>query len=263
MVNGTRQEETEVAIARKKSGPAKKVVLLIVWLALLGGLIFWIKIMGGSGGPGEALTPPKPTPAPVLNTAMLEAKWPQIIAHAAAPARGAADAPYTIAEFGDFQCPQCGKVYPVLETLLKKSPSQVNMIFLHRPFPTLHQWALPAGQASEIAAASGKFWPMYDLLYTHQDNLETGYYGDYAVKAGLNEAKFKAAFNAGQGQSEIKADSAFADSLGVQETPTILLRDNTAKTVTVYVGTIGTKNADSSPQYPGVQSLASQPPWAK
>ena len=262
MVNGTRPGTDDEVRPRRKSGAGKKVALLVLWLALLGGLVFWIKTVGGNGGEITA-TPPKPTPAPVLSTAMLEAQWPQIVSHAAAPARGNAAASYTLAEFGDFQCPQCGKVYPVLESLLKKYPAQVNLIFLHRPFPMLHQWATSAGQASEIAAASGKFWPMYDLLYTHQDNLEPGYYGDYAAQAGLNEAQFKSKFQAGQGVSQMTAASAFADSLGVQETPTILLRDNVTKKITVYVGTIGTKNADGSPQYPGVQTLVSQPPWAK
>ena len=226
-------------------------------LALLGLLGFWINSVGGSQ-PG---TSPKPTPAPALDTAALEAKWPQIVAQAAAPPRGNPNARYTLAEFGDFQCPQCGKVYPVLETLLEKYPAQVNLIFLHRPFPVLHQWALPAGQASEIAAKQGKFWPMYDTLYTNQDNLEPGYYSTYARKIGLDQAKFQTAFAAGEGQSQVKAASAFADSLNVQETPTILLRDNQAKTVTVYIGTIGTKNADGSPQYPGVHVLADNPPW--
>lgn len=239
----------------------KKIVLLAVWLLMLSGLIFWIKTAGGNGGAGQSGTPAKPTPAPVLDTAMLEAKWPQIVAQAAAPPRGNPNARYTIAEFGDFQCPQCGKVYPVLETLLKKYPSQVNLIFLHRPFPQLHQWALPAGQASEIAAQQGKFWPMYDTLYTNQDNLEPGYYSAYAEKIGLDKAKFQAAFAAGQGQAQVKAASALADSLNVQETPTILLRDNQAKTVTVYIGTIGTSHADGSPQYPGVHALADNPPW--
>lgn len=248
---------------QRKSGNGKKAVLLVVWLGLLGGLVFWIKTAGRDGGESLPGAAQKPTPAPVLNTEMLEAKWPQIMSHAAAPPRGTADAAYTIAEFGDFQCPQCGKAYPLLEALLTKYPAQVNLVFLHRPFPTLHQWAIPAGQASEIAAAHGKFWPIYDVLYTHQDNLETGYYGDYAAQAGLNEAQFKAAFQAGQGASQIKTDTAFADSLGVQETPTILLRDNRAKKVTVYVGTLGTKNADGSAQYPGVQVLAAQPPWAQ
>ena len=263
MVNGTQPSDTEEVSRRKKSGPGKKVALLVIWLVLLGGLIFWIKTAGSNGG--EALPgviAPKPSPAPTFNTATLEAKWPQIVAHAAAPPRGPADAHYTIAEFGDFQCPQCGKARPFIDSLLKKYPAQVNLIFLHRPFPQLHKWALSAGQASEIAGAQGKFWPMYDILYRNQDNLEPGYYAGYAAQAGLNAAQFKAAFDAGQGQAQMKAAAAFADSLGVQITPTLLLRDNTAKTVTVYVGTIGTKNADGSPQYPGVETLAAHPPWA-
>ncbi len=260
MINETQQGEPEVVSTRKNSGNGKRIVLLMVWLALLGGLIFWIKTAGSNGG--EA-TQHKSTPAPRLDTALLESKWPQIVAHAAAPPRGLADAPYTLAEFGDFQCPQCGKVYPVIETLLRKYPAQVNLIFLHRPFPQMHQWAIPAGQASEIAASTGKFWPMYDLLYTHQDNLEPGFYGDYAAQAGLNEAQFKSAFNAGRGLPEIKTATAFADSLNVEETPTILLRDNKAKTITVYVGTKGTEQTNGAPQYPGLQSLAANPPWGK
>ncbi len=260
MVNGTRPSDTEEVVGRrKKSGPAKQAVLLVIWLILLGGLIFWIKTVGGNGG---EIKPPAPVPALVLNPAVLEAKWPQIVSHAAAPARGSAHAPYTIAEFGDFQCPNCGKAYPVLEEMLKKYPSQVNLIFLHRPFPQMHPWALPSGQASEIAAASGKFWPMYDVLYTHQDNLEPGYYGDYAAQAGLDKAKFRTAFDAGQGQPQMEAAVAFADSLGIQTTPTMLLRDNATGKITIYVGTTGTKNADGTPQYPGIQIAAANPPWA-
>ena len=269
MVNGTRQSGPEnsgleeIVPRRKQSGPAKKLVLLALWLALLAGLIYWIKTAGGNGGAAlPGVTAPKPVPAPVLSTAMLETRWPEIAAHAAAPARGAAGARYTLAEFGDFQCPMCGKAYPVLESLLKKYPKQVNLLFLHRPFPTIHKWALAASQASEIAAKQGKFWPMYDVLYTHQDNLEPGYYSGYAAQAGLNPAKFTAAFNAGVGQSQVQTDSAFADSVGIQETPTILLRDNTAKTVTIYVGTKGSHNTDGTLQYPGLLSLASNPPWA-
>jgi protein-disulfide isomerase len=259
MANGTNPSDENGT--PKKRGPQKQIAALLVMLALLGVLGFYMNSVGnGTNLPG---TPPKPVPAPTLNTATLEAKWPDIVAHAAAPPRGNAQARYTMAEFGDFQCPQCGKVYPVLESLLKKYPAQVNLIFLHRPFPQIHQWALPASQAAEIAAEQGKFWPMYDTLYTSQENLEPGYYSAYAEKIGLDKAKFQAAFNAGQGQSQIKADSAFADSLNVQETPTLLLRDNQAKTVTAYIGTKGTQNADGSPQYPGVQALANNPPWGR
>ena len=264
MINETRPSGTQENIdGRKKRGPQKQVLTMLVMLALLGVLIFWINSAGKGGGPLPLVTPPKNYPAPVLSTATLESRWPEIVAHAAAPPRGNAHAHYTMAEFGDFQCPQCGKVRPLIESLLQRYPAQVNLIFLHRPFPQMHQWAIPAGQASEIAAASGKFWPMYDTLYGNQDNLETGYYSTYAEQIGLNKDKFKAAFDAGQGTQQMKAASAFADSLGVQETPTVLLRNNDTKKITIYVGAIGTKNADGSPQYPGVQSLASQPPWVR
>ncbi len=241
----------------------KKVVLLGVWLALLAGLVVGINVMGsrqGGGGQGGA-TPSQP--APKLDTDKLAAQWPQIVAHAAAPPRGDANARYTIAEFGDFQCPQCGKARPLLETLLKQYPTQVNLIFLHRPFPNLHQWAIPAGQASEIAAAQGKFWPIYDVLYAHQDNLETGFYGDYAAQAGLNKAQFQKAFDAGQGLDQVQASSKLADDLGIQLTPTLLIRDNVAKTLTIYAGMDTQKNAEQHIPYPGADSLVARPPWVK
>ncbi len=248
---------------RKKRGPGRQIVVMVIMVALLSLLIFWIKSIGDGGGAVPGTPPPKAAALPKFDVPMLEAKWPQIVAGAAAPARGNPQARYTIAEFGDFECPQCGKVYPVLETLLQKYPAQVNLIFLHRPFAKIHPWAVPAGQASEIAAAQGKFWPMYDLLYTHQDNLESGFYSTYAETVGLDKAKFKAAFDAGAGLPQMKAATALADSLGVQETPTMLLRDNQTQKITVYVGKTGDKNPDGTPRYPGIDEVLAQPPWAR
>lgn len=198
-----------------------------------------------------------------MDVGILAAQWPQIVAHAVAPARGQPDTPYTLAEFGDFQCPQCGKARPILEKLLAQYPRQINLIFIHRPFPQLHQWAIPAGAASEIAASKGKFWPMYDVLYSHQDDLETGFYGDYAAQAGLNKADFKKAFGSGQGVNQVSAAATFADSLNIQSTPTILVHDNKSGTIKIYVGLDGTKLPDGSPQYPGVKEMLARPPWAK
>ena len=184
-------------------------------------------------------------------------------AHAAAPPRGSAGARYTLAEFGDFQCPQCGKARPMLEKMLAQSPDQVNMIFVHRPFPDMHEWAMPSGQASEIAAAQGKFWPMYDVLYSHQDDLEPGFYGDYAAQAGLDKAKFQKAFDAGQGSDRLKASAMFAVNEDVQMTPTVLVRDNVAKTVTIYIGMNSKKNTEDGIPFPGVEKLVAEPPWVK
>ncbi len=198
-----------------------------------------------------------------MDVATLQAQWPQIVAHAAAPPRGNSNTPYTIAEFGDFQCPQCGKARPGLEKLLALYPAQINLIFIHRPFPNIHKWAIPAGAASEIAGTQGKFWPMYDVLYDHQEDLETGFYSDYAAKVGLNKAAFQKAFDAGQGQDKVVAAAKFADSLNIQSTPTILVHDNKSGAITIYVGTDGTKLPNGSPQYPGVKNLVANPPWAK
>lgn len=202
-----------------------------------------------------------PQPAPKMDAAKIAAQWPDVVSHAAAPLRGQANARYTLAEFGDFQCPQCGKARPLLEKLLAQSPAQVNLIFLHRPFPTIHKYAIAASEASVAAAAQGKFWPMYDVLYSHQDDLEPGFYPKYAAEAGLNAEKFKAAQAAGDGKKAVEDASKFADSLNIEQTPTVLLYDSQTKTVAIYVGLQGTKNADGSPQYPGILSLSSSPPW--
>lgn len=237
----------------------KKIVLLGVWLAMLAGVIVWVNAMNPPLTPIKVPGPPTPK----LDPAVVEAMWPQIVAHAAAPPRGHPNTPYTIAEFGDFQCPQCGAARPLLEKLLTQYPAQVNMIFLHRPFPNPHPWALPSGQASEIAAAQGKFWPMYDVLYAHQEELETGFYGDYAEQAGLNRAWFQSAFDAGVGQDKVSAAARFADSLGITRTPWLLVRDNAAKTLTMYVGLDTKKNALAGLLYPGIYDLVSKPPWVK
>lgn len=241
------------------SQTAKQLGLLGVFVALLALLGWGVNHFGNAGTDPSARAP---QPAPKMDAAKLAAQWPQIVAHAAAPPRGQTTARYTLAEFGDFQCPQCGKARPLLERLLAQNPAQVNLIFLHRPFPTVHQYAIAAGEASAIAASEGKFWPMYDVLYSHQDDLEPGFYPQYAAVAGLNAEKFKAAQTAGEGKKAIEAASKFADTLNVQETPTVLVYDSQIKTVAIYVGLQGTKNVDGSPQYPGILSLSSSPPWA-
>ena len=242
----------------------KQAAVIGIAVVLLGGLAVGINLLGsrvGEGGGKEAATKTKHT-LPKLDPAQLAAQWPDILAHAAAPPRGSASARYTLAEFGDFQCPQCGLARPKIEKLLADSPAQANLVFLHRPFPNIHKWAIPSGQASVIAAAQGKFWPMYDVLYSHQDDLEPGFYGDYAAKAGLDKAQFQKAFDAGQGRDKITGDAKFADTVGVQLTPTILVRDNIAKTVRVYVGLNSRKNAEDSIPYAGLDALLAQPPWA-
>ena len=119
------------------------------------------------------------------------------------------------------------------------------------------------GEAAEIAAAQGKFWPMYDVLYENQDNLEPGFYGGYAAKAGLDKAGFQKALDAKQGMDRLKASSKLADDLDIQMTPTILVHDNVSNTVAVYVGLNTEGNAKGGIPFTGLDKLIAAPPWAK
>ena len=234
----------------------KKTVLMVVWLALLGSLFLAITKLNNVAAP----TAPKAEPAPQLDVTAFQKRWPEIIAHAAGPPRGNPHPRYTLVEFGDFQCPQCGKARPVVESMLAQAPGQVNLLFFHRPFPQMHQWALPAAEASEAAAAQGKFWPMYDALYGHQDNLEPGYYAGYAADIGLDPKTFQAALDSHKYQSQVSQASHLANSLNIQLTPTLLLHDNTTGQVTAYAGLDSTlPNAPVG--YPGIKQLAARPPW--
>jgi len=237
----------------------KKPLLFLVLLGVLGGLLYGITRFGdtGQGGSSNAGV----VAAPKLDPKALSARWGEIVSHAAGPVRGNPKARYTLVEFGDFQCPQCGKVRPGLEAFLAKNAGTVNFYFVHRPFPfytngsVMHQWAMPSAQASEAAARLGRFWPMYDLLYTHQDDLEPGFYGDYATQIGLNRARFLAAYNSPEAKAKVEASLKFTNALGIQSTPTVLLRDNQTGTVWPYVG------KDGAPGQPGIKDLLASPPW--
>jgi protein-disulfide isomerase len=239
------------------SSTNKRAVLLVVWLAILGGLFALITRLNIAG---DSAQPPPPPSLTNLTAANVQAQWPQIVTHASAPPRGPANAAYTLAEFGDFQCPQCGKMRPVVEALIARSGGKANLIFLHRPFPQMHPWAKPSAEASLAAAAQGKFWPMYDALYSHQDDLEPGYYDGYAADVGLNVAQFKADLAAHKYLPQVTQDARFADSLSVEVTPTLLVRDNATGKITIYIGADSTQPG-AVPGFSGITQLAAAPPW--
>ena len=235
----------------------KKTILLVVWLALLGGLFFAITQLNNRRPAAAGQSPRR---APLMTPPTLQQRWPEIVAHAAAPPRGDPNARYTLVEFGDFQCPQCGKARPIIEALLAQAPDQVNLLFFHRPFPNMHQWALPAAEASEVAAAQGKFWPMYDTLYSHQDDLEPGYYADYAADIGL-DGKFLPGRAAPTSTRPRVTQAPQARRLARRSRDAhLLVRDNATGRITLYVGLDSTLPG-APVGFPGIKQLAANPPW--
>jgi protein-disulfide isomerase len=104
-------------------------------------------------------------------------------------ARGPADAPVTLVEYGDFQCPYCGEAYPVVNDLLDRFGDQLRFVFRHMPLPDLHPRAPFAAEAAEAASAQGRFWEMHDRLFEHQRELSDGDLRAHADAAGVSDAE--------------------------------------------------------------------------
>src|SRR5919107_2047943 len=107
-------------------------------------------------------------------------------------ARGPKDAPVTLLKYGDYECPYCGQLHPVLKELQERAGERVRFVF--RPFPldSAHPRARRAALAAEAAATQGRFWEMHDLLFENQDELGEENLTRYAAELGLDLQRFGA-----------------------------------------------------------------------
>ena len=99
---------------------------------------------------------------------------------------GNPDAPVTVLEYADFECPYCAAAAPVLKQLVEESDGRVRLVFRHFPLVGNHPHALTAALAAEAAGAQGAFWPMHDLLFARQDRLSDVALRAYAEELGLD-----------------------------------------------------------------------------
>src|ERR1700679_1220135 len=120
--------------------------------------------------------------------------------------QGAADAPLTLVEFGDYQCPYCGAAYPVVKKLQKTLGKKLRFIFRNFPLTQAHPYALVAAEAAEAAALQGKFWEMHDLIYENQSELEPDILLQWAQKLRLDLPEFGRAIKQGLVTARIKED---------------------------------------------------------
>ncbi|HMD75186.1 MAG TPA: thioredoxin domain-containing protein [Steroidobacteraceae bacterium] len=139
---------------------------------------------------------------------------------ATGPVRGPADAPVTIIEFSDFQCPYCGRFMPTLREILAKYPTQVRLVYRHFPLASLHPNAQKAAEAAVCAEDQGKFWEMYDLLFQEQNALEVNALKDKAKRLGLDTASFDECLDSGKSRDAVRRDSQAAEQLAISGTPT-------------------------------------------
>ncbi|HEX8138833.1 MAG TPA: thioredoxin domain-containing protein [Pyrinomonadaceae bacterium] len=138
------------------------------------------------------------------------------------PVRGAADAPVTVIEFTDFQCPACGAIHPVLDELLKTYAGRVR--FVVRDFPLeQHPQARKAAEAANAANAQGKFFEYAALLFKNQSALDVASLKKYAADLGLDQARFNAALDNGTYAAEVQKDIDDGKEYDIDSTPTIFI----------------------------------------
>ncbi len=136
---------------------------------------------------------------------------------------GPADAPVTLVEYGDYQCPDCGEAEPILREVRQRMGGRLRFVFRNFPLTDIHRHALDAAGTAEFAAESGKFWPMHDMLLQNQEALSRTDLAGYAQSLGLDPEGLRWALDDREKTEAFMAEKQDGVESGVQGTPTIFL----------------------------------------
>lgn len=134
--------------------------------------------------------------------------------------RGPVDAPLTLVEYGDFECPFCSKATGSIAELRTRLGNDLRYVFRHLPLDHVHPHAHAAALASEAAAAQGKFWEMSDRLFHHQDALEADDLHEHAAAIGLDTERFEEDLRTRRYENRVNDDAIDAETSEVHGTPT-------------------------------------------
>jgi Na+/H+ antiporter NhaA len=137
--------------------------------------------------------------------------------------RGPVDARLTLIEYGDFQCPYCGRAEAVTRDLLHAFGDDLAFVFRHLPLSDVHEHAEQAAEAAEAAGAQGKFWEMHDLLLAHQGSLELEDLARHAADLGLDVDRFSEDLLSRRFAMRVARDVESADESGVAGTPSFFI----------------------------------------
>ncbi len=134
--------------------------------------------------------------------------------------RGDKNAPVTIVEFSDFQCPYCARFHQTMKEVMQNYPNQVRWVFKFFPLSQIHPYAQKAAEAAECAGEQGKFWDYADNLFENQDSFSDDFFSQAASRMGLNMNKFNSCVTDSKTAEKVDADLAQGQAAGVQGTPT-------------------------------------------
>jgi formate-nitrite transporter family protein len=132
---------------------------------------------------------------------------------------GPDDAELELVMYGDFQCPYCIAAHPIVERVREQLADRLRFVFRHFPIDDIHPLARKAAEAAEAAAAQGKFWEMYQVLYASRGKLSRAELAGYADQVGLDLEAFEAELDSGEHAERVQRDFETGEGSGISGTP--------------------------------------------
>jgi protein-disulfide isomerase len=203
----------------------KRILPFVIIAVVLGAGLLTVRYL--QGAPTETPKPAAtPGASPVASVSVVNPAEP---GSEPAHALGNPKAPVTLEEFGDFQCPPCGLLHPVLKTMETEfGPDKLRIVFREFPIVPNHVHALAAARAAEAAGLQGRFWEMHDIIYEHQKDWAEVFdvrpiFEGYAKTIGLDLKQFQQENSSEIVERRIFLDGKRGHALGVEGTPTVFL----------------------------------------
>ena len=137
--------------------------------------------------------------------------------------QGPDDALVTLVEYGDYECPHCGRAYPIVKDVQRRLGSTLRFVFRNFPLSESHPHAQHAAEAAEGAAGYDRFWEMHDALFEHQQALDDRHLVGYAEALGIDGAAFGEALRAHANRARVREDFMSGVRSGVNGTPTFFI----------------------------------------
>jgi protein-disulfide isomerase len=138
-------------------------------------------------------------------------------------AEGNADAPVTLVEYGDYECPHCGRAYPIVKAVQRRLGDELRFVFRNFPLRNIHPHAEHAAEAAEAAATQGRFWEMHDAIFENQAALGDHDLARYAEAIGLERSRFERELKGGTYKPRVQEDFMSGIRSGVNGTPTFFI----------------------------------------